>query len=469
MATSKKYFFSIILSLISVSVSLFCLFDGGNFYFYCALISFFCFFFNLYFNLNNIFFFFRTFIIGLIGYYPIFVKMIAGPDAFFSLYEFSTQGMDIVMIMYVGTSLALLGSEVGFFLSASKSYACINNTEINISNPMLWKTVFFISIPIVLLVSYLTVISAGPSVLTAAYASAVGEPQLLGNTQNIGIICLLAAYVSSVKLNLSYRHFVLVGLILIFLVWAMFLHGLRQDVVTALFGLAVCKGLLDHNALGLSFGRITLIFLIVIVVELMGVARSTLALEGFNLIDLFNIVSETLFEKNAYHFGTVSPITTTFANTVSLIDTNQVSLLWGKSYAEFIPRTPPEFIYPNRPQDYAWIFSKYELMAAGGFFELAEAYLNFGLFGCLVMPGLLSFLMGQFYFNALHRQTLFSYMLLFTFLGIFLRGTWYQVFAFYKSFLTAMILYIFFLFAYQFVFSRLRVDLFFLKLNTSKA
>ena len=445
-------FLSVIFCLFSVLSSFFCLLNEGALYWFFAPFSLICFVFNLYCNLNNIFFFFRNFIIGLVGYYPIFIKLIAGPDAFFSLYEFSTQGMDIVMVMYVGTSLALLGSEVGFFLSRPSRFGPIANIAIEPSSLSLWRTVFLVSIPIVLLVSYITAKTVGQSVLAAAYGSAVGgEPQLLGNTQNIGIICLLVAYASSVKLNLSYRRFLLAGLILIFLVWAMFLHGLRQDVVTALFGLAVCKGLLDRNPLGLSFGRIILIFLIVIVAELMGIARTTLASDAFSLSDLFNIAANTLLDNRAYHFGTVSPIATTFANIVTLVDTNQVQLLWGQTYAEFIPRTPPEFIYPNRPQDYAWIFPKYGLVAGGGFYELAEAYINFGLLGCLVMPGLLSFLMGKFYFNALHRQTLFSYMLIFTFLGMFLRGTWYQVFAFYKSFLTAMVLYVFFLLIHQYV------------------
>jgi hypothetical protein len=140
-------------------------------------------------------------------------------------------------------------------------------------------------------------------------------------------------------------------------------------------------------------------------------------------------------------FGTVSPISTTFANTVWLVDNGKLELALGRSYWEFILRTPPEFLYPDRPKDYAWLFEEFGLLAGGGFFELGEAYMNFGLLGTLVAPGVLSFLMAKTFYNVIARQTVLSYFLLFTFLGVFLRGTWYQTFAFYRGFWTAIILY----------------------------
>ena len=63
-----------------------------------------------------------------------------------------------------------------------------------------------------------------------------------------------------------------------------------------------------------------------------------------------------MFNGDIVRFGTVSPISTTFANTVWLVDSKTIDLTLGKSYFEYILRTPPEFLYPNRPIDYSWIF-----------------------------------------------------------------------------------------------------------------
>jgi hypothetical protein len=148
-------------------------------------------------------------------------------------------------------------------------------------------------------------------------------------------------------------------------------------------------------------------------------------------------------------FGTVSPIATTFSNTVWLVDNDVIGLTWGKSYLEWLLRIPPEIIFPNRPRDYAWMFSDYDLFAGGGFFELAEVYMNFGASGALVIPGIISFLLAKAYHNAKQRQTVLSYFLLFSFLAIFFRGTWYQTFAFFRAFLVCIILYCIYLGAVQ--------------------
>ena len=70
---------------------------------------------------NNILFLARTLFLGGIGYYAVAVKIFAGPTALFSLYEASTQGMNIVVVMYVATSLALLGNETGLMVGSCNS------------------------------------------------------------------------------------------------------------------------------------------------------------------------------------------------------------------------------------------------------------------------------------------------------------------------------------------------------------
>ena len=63
-------------------------------------------------ELSNILFLARTFILGFIGYFPIIIKTLLGEEALFSGYERSTQSFDVVLLMYVGTSLALLGNSI---------------------------------------------------------------------------------------------------------------------------------------------------------------------------------------------------------------------------------------------------------------------------------------------------------------------------------------------------------------------
>lgn len=430
------------LSLVNCIIALPALKMAGDYYAVrvLAVISFVLFGVLLLRRLNNIFFLVRTLFLGGIGYYPMLVKVLAGADVRFSLYEASTQGFDIVIVMYVATSLALLGNEIGLALGSRIS----DRPSIrHFATPSeLWRTIFYICIPTILVVSFVTIQAAGPTVFTAIYASDAGG-QLLGNTQNIGIICLLAMFVAMNKLTIKYDRLTFYSLAIFFLVWAMFFRGLRQDVVTAILGLVVCYGLVQGKEY--SVGRRTLLIalLFIVVVEFMGVARAMLAIEGIGFYDMWEIFSEVISgNAGVYHYGTVSPIDTTFANAVYLIDTNKMGFLYGKSFLEFIPRTPPEFLYPDRPADYAWIFPQYGLDAGGGLFELAEAYMNFGMLGALFIPGILSFLMAKAFYNALSKQTVLSYFLLFSFLGMFLRGTWYQIFAFYKSFLTALILYV---------------------------
>ncbi|HYA47927.1 MAG TPA: hypothetical protein VEF92_10290, partial [Burkholderiales bacterium] len=77
----------------------------------------------------------------------------------------------------------------------------------------------------------------------------------------------------------------------------------------------------------------------------------------------------------------------------------------------------------------------------GGFFELAEAYLNFGLLGCLAVPFAISFLMGICYRKAL-AGSLFWFMILGAVLAVFFRGAWYQTFSYYKATLTGTALFL---------------------------
>ena len=199
------------------------------------------------------------------------------------------------------------------------------------------------------------------------YASEESDGYLLGNTQAIAIICLLSMFVAMYKVTIRHGWILFFLLATLFLVWALFARGLRQDVVTTLLGLVICYGLVHGRSHRLSVATVAVTGMLFAIVEFMGVARAMLAVKGVTIREIWTEFASTLFNVGgAYHFGTVSPDATTFANVVYLTDSHTMERLWGLSYLEFIPRTPPAFLYPDRPRDYAWMFPDYGLGAAGG-------------------------------------------------------------------------------------------------------
>lgn len=404
-----------------------------------VLVSFAIFLILLWNKFDNILFLARTLFLGGIGYFPMLVKVINGPDVLFSGYEKSTQEFNIVILMYTATSLAVLGNEVGLYLGGRQKH--IVSRYNHAYENYFWRIIFLFSIPILLWASFQAIRAGGQSVFVEVYASDTKE-LVLGNTIAIGVICLLAMWVALLKFHKKYDLLIFISLAIFFLVYALFIRGSRQDVLTPLLGMVVCYSLVKGQPYKITLKSSFIILLVYIVFEIWGFARQVMASTGIDLTYFIDIViSHSTDSSDAIQFGTVSPIATTFSNMIWLIEGGTLDMAWGKSYWEFILRTPPAFIYPDRPTDYAWIFQEYNLLAGGGFFELAEAYMNLGLVGALLFPTIISFLLSKSFFNALQKQTVLSYFLLFSFLGVFFRGTWYQTFAFYKSFLTALILF----------------------------
>lgn len=198
--------------------------------------------------------------------------------------------------------------------------------------------------------------------------------------------------------------------------------------------------------------------LVVIATVILGMMRANIADMG---ISLHTVMYAIEFLRNyvqgmeIYSFDAISPTATTLANVIHLIQSGTLDFYYGKSYLEFIPRTPPQLLYPGRPVDLSWMFPDYGLSAAGGIFELAEGYLNFGLFGAFFIPLIIAFLISRTYWQAFYNQSLWRYFLLFSFLPIWMRGVFNQTFAYYKAFVTSIILYFLFMAITQLIGARL--------------
>lgn len=407
-----------------------------NVLFYIGLVSFLM---ILFVSRENILYFSRLLLLGVIGYYPLFVKSIDA-SALFSEYEISSQHLSIVLLMSHCTSLALLGSYLGFVYADRKAnwYRPLASEWHQRVDPSL---IFAIGCIISLVVAgYMSTLS--DNVFTAQYGTGSRADAIVGNLNSILNIGLFLVLISYLKVP-SVSKLVVVFMVAAFaFVYAQILKGARQDVMSVMFGFFILYNLASKRQARVTWQLSIAAIPILFIFDVWGAIRGELYSSTIaDQLEQYSFFSSEM--SGIYHAGTISPVASTFANTLFMVQEGIIDLKYGMTYFEYILRSPPEFLYPDRPKDYAWIFADYGFTSGGGFFEIGEAYLNFGVLGAFVAPFILSFIIGVAYNKAFFQQSLTGYFFLFSFLAIWLRGSWYQTFAFYKAFLTAFILYFF--------------------------
>jgi hypothetical protein len=282
-------------------------------------------------------------------------------------------------------------------------------------------------------------LSLGPFVWEASY-SQQSSAQLFG-MQAYNLLCTLSLLVL-LAINVTDRFrslksvLTLASISLYALFFSMLFRGMRAEVVGTVFGsfVMLCafyrkkvSGLIVVGALsgGMLF------------VYLWGTYRATAA-SGFGLSDAFSFMTQRAvsyddFGNYIYQTGTFGDISATLYNAVALVQSQAVELLHGKSYWDFIPRTLPVFLYPDRPRDLSFVFYEMDRPYGGGIFELAEAYLNFGSVGCFIVPLAISLVLGGLYQMAWLKPTLLRLVICAVFAGSIFRGTLYQSFVFYRA------------------------------------
>ncbi|WP_139313285.1 hypothetical protein, partial [Rhodoferax antarcticus] len=289
----------------------------------------------------------RLFLLVTIGYFAGIVKAI-NPDLAFSPVAIDSQTAVIGAKMFALTSIALFGASAGFFFAWKKK----NNTNLMIAaqsiKPAYWKTVYWVSSLGVLITGYLSAISYGPTVFEGVYGTGEGQGQLLGNLQSIGVVCLVLSFVSAIRVK-KINYFI--GVLFIafyFLGWGILLRGGRLEVLSGLLALFVVVPATQGKVVKLSAKHFFIILLLAIFMEVWGSLRST----------LFTGATETIIEgyvrlaeSGVYFAGTISAIASTFANLLHMVDTHVVGFSFGETYFDYLLRSPPEFIYPNRPPD----------------------------------------------------------------------------------------------------------------------
>ena len=401
-------------------------------------------------NTQNIIFFIRTFFLGIIGFIAIGAKMISN-DALFGYHMRESQSLEIATLMFLLTNIALFGSEIGF-LTTKKIKIERKSTFI-----FEGKLFFYIVFLLLFIVSYLISMQS-QSILVAAYGSNAGIQMPVNNLNSISnilfytLIFLYFKYINFYNWKINKYKYLLIFSAVYLYIYSEILHGVRMDALNGVFGSIVLYYIYTNKSLKLTWKVFLLGIFLFILLQIVGIVRSALQFMTFSqLIDLVIYGLGSIFTGSKsgimFYQGTINDIATTFSGIIYMLKHNIVGFLYGSSYFDYILRTPPQFLYPDRPQDLAWIFINHGFSSGGGFFELAEAYYNFGIIGAFIVPFSVSFILGYSYkLFIINRYSLVSSILLFSILSGFMRGVLYQTFTFYKSIVTGFILLVMFYF-----------------------
>jgi hypothetical protein len=385
-------------------------------------------------NSVNLIYFIRNTFLGSVGYLAMAVKVI-DPNALFGHHMKMSQTVEIVCVMFLLTNIAIFSSQMGFSLFKIKYF---NTTRINyVKNP---KLLMQIVIVLLLLLGFYVNYMAGNIILFDIRQGK--SPMPIGT---MGIIANILFF-SSIMLFYKRKHLfakvdrmslvLIIFSALMLFVMGNFLRGERLDALNGVIGFYFLWLVYNNKKPKIQIRSALFLTFLFLLMQLIGNNRSSAVLSFVNLIiNMRRPDGIMLFQ------GTINDIATTFSGTIYLLKERHVEFLLGKGYFDYILRTPPEFLFPDRPKSLAFIFRDAGFTMGGGFFELAEAYMNFGIFGVVFMPFIISVLISyalkKFFSD---RYSLKSSILLFAIMACLIRGFLYQSFVMYKSIVTAVII-----------------------------
>lgn len=377
----------------------------------------------------------RLAFLSAVGFYAGFVKILS-PDMGFSGFGLHAQTFEIGVLMFGMTLIATSSVQISYEYARSK--------HVNKSLPLLKKIpkqylpiIYFTTLILILIVGFFSAESYGPPVWLAPYASGQGEGQLLGNLQPMGVIFIGINYLCAVRLNSRIYWIFSVFAFLFLLVWGILIRGGRLEFLSGILTLFVIQKIIRGQSREMPVIAYVYLFIMAVVMEYIGHLRYTLT-----EVDAETMVEGIIrmLDDGFLFIGTISGIASSFANVLHMIQNDVIEFQLGFPYFEYFLRTPPEFIYPDRPKDLSAIFEQYGYDSIGGFFELSEAYLSFGLLGVFIIPGVITYVFKRIHDKAM-GGSLFNYIMLLAILSVFMRGGWYQTFAYYKALVTGLIIY----------------------------
>lgn len=393
---------------------------------------------------QNILYGFRNFMLGSIGYLAASVISI-NPAAYFSSYMRESQTINITYLILIATNLALIASQLGFYYAARTTVK--KRLIVEYDN----KKSLGVAVLIIAIFSFILIHNSSGLVLFQLTGSVYGTDDTHTISINISSVYLnltcmyLMFYVFKYKTDAlsSIKNPLWVYLLVLFVVLSNTLIGFRQNSLSLLLSLLMFYGIYETGHQRLKVKHLLILIALFLFAQFVGFYRTVSLTTGG-----FWQALQTLFQVEAgvvsFQQGTLNDLAATFSGVIYLLQNHVLSPLYGLSYLDWIPRTLPQFMYPGRPQDLAWVFVNSGYQSGGGFFELAEAYYNFGLLGCFLIPFILSFLLGYIYKRLIvNKYSTIDFFMFFAIMASILRGGWYQSFAWYKSWIAGLCLYVF--------------------------
>ena len=279
----------------------------------------------------------------------------------------------------------------------------------------------------------------GASILERSYASGHDGGLPIGNVNaiiNILLGTLLYFYFTNRKVKFIWH---IIGFIIIYkVIYINLLRGIRADALDTMILIFIIIGVYRSKFSRIRLSHIMIGILFLFSLQIIGGIRSSFYEVGFDRIRYMSFIME-IGSAKMLNISTIGPITATYLGYLYLADGGYVLDL-SRTYLGYVLRIPPEFVYPGRPTDIAWVFKEQGLTSGGGSFELGEAYLTLGAAGVVVIPAIISGIFA-FVISRLRRfpTSIILYIVLVSLLAVFSRGAWYQTFAYFKSFITGLI------------------------------
>lgn len=382
----------------------------------------------------------RYFLLAAPGCWTAYLLMNEALGTHVMNYALTIQSRELAVWVSLLTSLALSGHALGWRLgstAASKFPQSLFPSE-DLMSEKQFKSYFYFFTSVAVISGFLFSRALKAFVWEAAYSLQRQEPLFGVGAYNFLIVCSLIAILS---LLLQTRHarfkdWLLFGVTAIYsLMFCMLFRGMRAEFVGFFFGSVILlsvhykirwKGYQVLSALSIGY----------LFVLCWGIYRAT-APTGFGLMDSLEYLKQNsnMIDKDGNFFiqtSTFGDIAATLYDSIALVQSKAVTLMNGQTYLDYIPRTLPAFISPERPRDLSLIFYDFLIPQGGGIFELTEAYFNFGDWGCLLIPLLISFIIGFFIESGKRSASLPIYVLIGCLSAAIFRGTLYQTFVFYR-------------------------------------
>ncbi len=383
----------------------------------------------------------RFFLLSGSGLIPPLMLFLVADGTRVMNYALPLQNRELAGYLLVLTMAALSGNALGWRFGRSMTSLPGNRFPLLDENFGEDRSSFFLFIFSVFgfLSATMLALSLGPYLWEASYTQQASA-QMFGLTA-YNMVCTMSVLVTFTIALLNRFRRPAVNAVAFFLgvyvlLECMLLRGMRAEVVGTVFGGFTIYCTFYRKRLSAAF-MLTTFFTGFLFVYLWGAYRA-MAASGFGLYDAFaymtdGVQSYDLQGNDFYATGTFGDISATFFNAVALIESRTTPLLLGNTYFDFIPRTLPAFLYPDRPRDSSFIFYEMGYPYGGGIFELAEAYLNFHALGCFIVPFAISALLGILFEMAWTKPTVLRLVACGVFAGSIFRGTLYQSFVFYRA------------------------------------